>query len=182
MTEDANTLLPSEPWGAMGSYPRSGSRSLAAAPEHAADSSSHGLLCPTSQWISSWTSRRLVHAGGQGLGRPESLNPERRGIHNLGTTVLDAVQRKRGYCPQSLPIGGQSNPTAAVVSRHPGTQTIRHPSACLREPARAETLFASCRLVPTTYQSCQNLALGAVSAAIRLSSGECRLKGGAATR
>jgi hypothetical protein len=29
---------------------------------------------------------------------------------------------------------------------------------------------------PTTFQSCQSLGMGAVSAAIRLSSGECRLK------
>jgi hypothetical protein len=28
--------------------------------------------------------------------------------------------------------------------------------------------------IPTTFQSCQSLAMGAVSAAIRLSSGECR--------
>ena len=52
-------------------------------------------------------------------------------------------------------------------------------SASLGVPPRAgppRNVSTSHGGVSTTFQSCQSLAMGAVSAAIRLSSGECRLK------
>jgi hypothetical protein len=53
--------------------------------------------------------------------RPESLDPERRGARNPKTTLLDAVRRKRGHCPVSLPIGRQTTPTATSESGRSGS-------------------------------------------------------------
>jgi hypothetical protein len=53
-------------------------------------------------------------------------------------------------------------------------QKLRHSSARNREPA-ARDISTSRGWVSTTFQSCQNLAVAATSARVRLSSGECRI-------
>ena len=78
----------------------------------------------------------LVEAGGEGLGRPESLNPERRGVHNSPMTLLDADQRKRGHRQASLPYWMSGQPHSL---RSSGGLSPRRPDGAVRPgrcPAR----------------------------------------------